>query len=330
MQPKTLTDFRTTFGKDVYKGFTDHPKHISSKYFYDERGDRLFQEIMDMPTYYLTRSEYAILEQHKEAICEHFIGDGDPFNLIELGAGDGKKTKILLRQLSGHGAPFTYQPVDISGNVLRQLEQSIRRELPGVSVKTNEGTYFETLDLLNDSSRQRKVLLFLGSNIGNLLHPQAVAFMKAIQQLMKADDSLLIGFDQKKHPQKILDAYNDPEGITAAFNKNLLLRINREFGGDFDPDNFLHWEVYDPESGTAKSYLVAKIKHQVWIKDLDLRVSFEAWESIHTEISQKYDDATVAWLAGKAGLRIIEQYADPDHEYKNYLFKKNGDESNME
>lgn len=322
MQTRTTTKFETDFHKDVYKGFTDYPKHISSKYFYDEQGDKLFQDIMAMPEYYLTRCEHGILERHKESICRQFSKNGSPFNLIELGAGDGHKTKILLKQLWEQQAEFIYQPIDISKNVLNLLEGAIGRELPGVEVQTRQGTYFNTLEHLNSIQHKRKVVLFLGSNIGNLLHPQAVKFLKGLKDLMGKDDLLFVGFDQKKHPQKILDAYNDAQGITAAFNKNVLLRINRELDGNFDPDNFLHWEVYDPESGTARSYLLATTKHTVSIKALGLTVAFEAWESIHTEISQKYDDATVQWLAEKAGLVAVEQYSDKDGYYKDYLFKR--------
>jgi dimethylhistidine N-methyltransferase len=322
MHTKSSIKFATSFHRDVYQGLTDHPKHLSSKYFYDERGDKLFQDIMEMPSYYLTRAEFDIFEKHKEEICNHFIGQGGPFNIIELGAGDGKKTKILLGQLWKQQAAFKYQAVDISANALAQLRQSVNRELPGVEVETMQGTYFETLTQLNKIQHQRKILLFLGSNIGNLLHPQAIEFLGGLQGLMGAEDLLFIGFDQKKHPQKILNAYNDPQGITEAFNKNVLVRINKELGGNFNPDNFLHWEVYDPESGTARSYLVAREKQIVSIDSLDLTVSFEAWETIHTEISQKYDDATVKWLSGKAGLVPIHQYSDPEGMYKNFLFKK--------
>lgn len=322
MQTDSSIKFATVFHRDVYQGLTDHPKHLSSKYFYDERGDKLFQDIMKMPSYYLTGAEHDIFEMYKAEICGRFIDRGQPFNLIELGAGDGKKTKILLRQLQEQQAVFRYQPVDISANVLAQLQQSINRELPGVTIETREGTYFDTLKELNKIQRDRKILLFLGSNIGNLLHRQAVEFLRGLQAQMGIEDLLFIGFDQKKHPQKILDAYNDPEGITAAFNKNVLVRINNELGGDFNPDTFMHWEVYDPESGTAKSYLVSRERQTVSIEALDLKVNFEAWETIHTEISQKYDDATVQWLAEEAGLSPIQMYSDPEGKYKNVLFKK--------
>ena len=322
MQQKTTLNATSQFHKDVYKGLSDFPKHLSSKYFYDARGDKLFQEIMAMPEYYLTNCEYRILDLYKDEICNEFFKGSKEFDLIELGAGDGKKTKILLKHLAVREIPFQYIPIDISQNALNQLESSIKNELPTVNVKALQGTYFETLEQLCSLQHKRKVIMFLGSNIGNLLHPQAVEFLMSIQQLMGEDDLFFIGFDQKKHPKTILDAYNDASGITERFNKNLLVRINKELDANFDLDKFIHWEVYDPETGTAKSYLVAKEKQTVHINEIDLTVSFEAWESIHTEISQKYDDQVVSWLADKAGMRISKIFSDENKLYKNYILKK--------
>lgn len=322
MQQKTATTFSTQFGEDVKKGLTDYPKHISSKYFYDERGDRLFQEIMSMPEYYLTNAEFDIFTQHKGAIVEKFGAAADNINLIELGAGDGKKTKILLEHMMRRKMSFKYTPIDISQNALDTLEKSLRMELPEIEVAPRQGTYFEVLDHLSALNGSRKVILFLGSNIGNLLHPDAVEFLRKLREAMNRGDMLFVGFDQKKDPQLILDAYNDPTGITEAFNKNVLRRINREFGGNFNLDNFLHWEVYDPESGTAKSYLVSNKEQTIRIKSLDLEVNFKAWETIHTEISQKYDDEVVHWLADKAGLSVAAVFSSQNKGYKNYLFKK--------
>src|SRR5699024_2173652 len=137
---------------------------------------------------------------------------------------------------------------------------------------------------------------------------------------MNPKDMLFMGFDQKKHPQIILDAYNDKAGITEAFNKNILVRINAELGGDFDLAKFLHWETYNTETGTAKSFLVSKEPQKVTISKLDLSVAFKAWESLHVEISQKYDDAVVKWLAGEAGLAVKESFTDDKGYYKNYVF----------
>lgn len=322
MHKESVTTFNSTFEEDVYQGLTDFPKHLSSKYFYDENGDKLFQDIMQLPEYYLTDAELEILKRHKERIADHFSAENEAFNLIEMGAGDGTKTKILLKHLQEIRAPFKYLPIDISSSVLEKLTDSLETKFPGIEVTPMQGTYFASLEEICKYQELKKVILFLGSNIGNLLHPQAIDFLEQVQQLMAKDDLFFVGFDQKKDPQRILDAYNDTTGVTEAFNKNVLLRINRELGGEFDPDKFLHWESYDPETGTAKSFLVTKEAQQVPIKALDLVVSFKRWETIHTEISQKYDDAVVTWLAGKSGLKIVDQFSDSKKLFKNYLFKK--------
>ncbi|TMU51016.1 L-histidine N(alpha)-methyltransferase [Flagellimonas algicola] len=322
MQNNQTRTFTSAFEQEVYEGLTSFPKHLSSKYFYDEIGDKLFQDIMAMPEYYLTNREFDILEANKAEISALFSRDGEVFSLFELGAGDGKKTKILLQYLVDNKIPFDYRPIDISQNALDQLENAIKQEIPEVEVNTLQGTYFDTLRDIDKVNGRKKVILFLGSNIGNLLHEPAIEFLKNLRDSINEGDLILMGFDQKKNPQTILDAYNDKTGITEAFNKNILARINRELGGDFVLDNFLHWEVYDPETGTAKSYLVSKAAQRINIESLGLQIRLKRWETIHTEISQKYDDATVEWLAEQSGLQIVTEFADNQNQYKNYVFKK--------
>lgn len=312
----------TDFEKEVHEGLTSFPKYLSSKWFYDKKGDKLFQDIMAMPEYYLTNCEYNIMERYAQELAKAFDNDKG-FDLIELGAGDGKKTKLLLKQLVQDDINFNYLPIDISQNALDSLEENLNKEMPRVNVKTQQGTYFEVLENISEYKTRKKVILVLGSNIGNLLHPQAIDFLQKLKNVMSKDDMLFMGFDQKKNPQTILDAYNDKAGITEAFNKNILHRINDEMDANFNPDQFLHWEVYDPESGTAKSYLVSKIKQDVQLKSLQLEVNFKQWESIHTEISQKYDDDIVNWLAEESGLNVHQQYTDDKNYYKNYIFKIN-------
>lgn len=317
--PETM--FESAFAEDTYKGLTSYPKYLLSKYIYDEKGDKLFQKIMEMPEYYLTACEFDILNLNATAIAESFSSENG-FDLIELGAGDGKKTKVLLKELVRKGSDFEYLPVDISQHVLDELEISLKKEIPEVKVKVQQGTYFKTLEKLSEYNSRKKVILVLGSNIGNLLHEKAVDFLAHIAKGMRQEDMLFMGFDQKKNPQAILDAYNDPAGITEEFNKNLLVRINNELGGEFDTDKFLHWETYNPETGTASSFLVSKISHTVKIKKLELEVNFDAWESIHTEISQKYDDSVVNWLADEAGLVVERSFRDKEDCFKNYIFRK--------
>lgn len=312
----------STFEKEVCEGLTAFPKHLSSKFFYDEVGDGLFQQIMALPEYYLTRAEYEIFETYTSDILQKFDANREGFDLIELGAGDGKKTKVLLKELLRQEYNFNYKPIDISENAIEGLVKNLKEEMPKILVQGQIGEYFEILDRLKHISDRKKVIMVLGSNIGNLLNARAIQFLKKLYNAMHSGDLLFMGFDQKKHPQKVLDAYNDKTGVTAAFNKNILTRINKELGGNFDLDKFMHWETYNPESGTAKSYLVSKEKQTIDINNLSLQVHFEAWESIHTEISQKYDDNTVQWLVKESGLSIVQTFSDQNNDYKNYLITK--------
>lgn len=322
MDEQTLIKADLQFANEIKKGLTDFPKHLSSKFIYDENGDKIFQEIMDMPSYYLTNCEYETLQRNRRQIVELFAKNSNSINLIELGAGDGKKTKLLLEELYNCNTNFKYTPIDISQNALDLLHSSLIKEYPNIEVDPFQGTYIESLKRIGNTGDEKNIILFLGSNIGNLLHEQAILFLQELEKTMKDEDMIFLGCDQKKDPQTILDAYNDPEGITEAFNKNILARINTELEGNFDLDKFKHWEVYDPQTGTAKSYLVSLEPQDVAIKMLDLELSFAQWETIHTEISQKYDDLTINELADKAGLKIAMAYADDKNYFKNYILVK--------
>ncbi|WP_378185586.1 L-histidine N(alpha)-methyltransferase [Aquimarina sp. W85] len=312
----------SSLAQEVQEGLTAFPKYLSSKFFYDKKGDALFQQIMALPEYYLTEAEHSILISHSSHIANSFSDQDEGFDLIELGAGDGKKTKVLLKELLSTKKNFTYHPIDISKNAVDGLVASLNTEFPELDVQGQIGEYFEVLDRLQHLSSRKKVIMVLGSNIGNLKHPRAIDFLKRLRDVMNTNDLLFMGFDQKKNPQTVLNAYNDTTGITAAFNKNILTRINKELDSNFDLDTFIHWETYDPESGTAKSFLVSTKKQTIAINDLDLQIQLEAWETIHTEISQKYDDEIVSWLADEAGLQISESFTDSQKRYKNYIFNK--------
>ncbi|MGB0950075.1 MAG: L-histidine N(alpha)-methyltransferase, partial [Marinirhabdus sp.] len=272
MKKPTERVLDTTFKKDVFEGLTATPKYLYSQYIYDKKGDKLFQDIMAMPEYYLTNCELEIFVEHTPAIAGIFDESEKGFDLIELGAGDGKKTKILLKYLSENNFNFTYKPIDISQNAIDGLTETLKKELPNIKVFGETGEYFEVLERLKKINARKKVLLFLGSNIGNLLHEKAIDFLSKLCGTLHGDDVIFMGFDQKKHPQTILDAYNDANGITEAFNKNLLHRINVEMGANFPVNKFMHWQVYDPETGTAKSYLMAKEAVQVQIPAIQLQV----------------------------------------------------------
>lgn len=320
----SLAGSKKAFALSILEGLEKHPKQLSSKYFYNKKGDRLFQKIMHMPEYYLTDCEYEIFDRQKQAILEH-IGHDEAFELIELGAGDGLKTKVLLRQFVDQNVDFQYRPVDISSSVLEQLSQSLTTELPNLEVAPLHGEYFQVLGELKDiGDHQKKVIFFLGANIGNLTKPQSRHFLSQLNDLLDPGDMVLLGIDLKKDPATILAAYNDPAGITAAFNLNLLERINNELGGQFELNQFKHWEAYNPVSGEAKSYIVSKKTQDVRIEALETSIHFDAWEAIEVELSQKYSIEEVDQLAKSANFKVVHNFFDSRHYFVDSLWVKEG------
>lgn len=310
------------FASDVLTGLKDRPKHISSKYFYDAKGDRIFQQIMALPEYYLTRCEYSIFKKHKKSLLREFSSSGsEEFDLIELGAGDGTKTKILLEHLLKEKVGFRYYPIDISANVLKELVDDLHKLFPRLNVKGMPYEYFEALKQINEHHNgRRKVVLFLGSNIGNFDQPTAKNFLKELNNTLNPGDMVLVGMDCKKDPKVIKKAYDDTAGITKSFNLNLLERINRELKGNFQISNFNHYAVYNPETGMAQSFLLSKKDHYVEI--LDERIHFDAWETVHTEISQKYDRFMIDSMAENAGFSIQENFYDDKKYFVDSLWIK--------
>lgn len=308
------------FARDIRRGLTRSPKKLSSRYFYDERGDRLFQAIMDMPEYYLTNCEYEILTTYRAEICQPLL-QRQPFEIIELGAGDGIKTRILLRHLLENGANFSYRPIDISQNALDGLEKALHTEMPQLSVQPLQGEYFQVLSNLKENDHLPKIVLFLGANIGNLDRLQARDFLRQLHDALNPGDYLLIGFDLKKDPAVILNAYNDAAGITAEFNLNLLRRINRELQADFDLSAFKHWESYNPATGETKSYIVSTQAQTVYIGALKLEISFEAWEAIDVELSLKYSRSEIEALAREAGFEQLATFGDARDYFVDTLWQ---------
>lgn len=310
-----------SFAQEILDGLHQNPKTLPSKYFYDEVGDKLFQDIMAMPEYYLTKAELEVLTTFKTQILKDVNPDEGGFDLLELGAGDGMKTKVLLKELLENQVNFTYKPLDISANALQLLKDDLQKEMSGLSVAPIHGDYFDSLKKLKDSDDNRqKLILFLGSNIGNLSIKEATRFLHHLSENLNTGDCLLIGFDLKKNPEVILSAYNDAAGITKSFNKNLLTRINTELNANFNLNTFEHHPVYNPETGTAKSYLVSTKQQDVYFEKLDETISLYPWESIHTEISQKFDHKTIEKMASEANLGMKEVYTDSKRFYANYLF----------
>ncbi|MGA0555613.1 L-histidine N(alpha)-methyltransferase [Larkinella sp. VNQ87] len=321
----TGPDGLSDLAREVLEGLTKTPKRLSSRFFYDAEGSRLFAEIMHLPEYYLTRSEYEILETSKQELLRRFSADGRPFELVELGAGDGLKTKLLLGHFWDEKADFTYAPVDISDSALENLTADLRKKWPHMKLEPQHGEYFEAIERLANRSgveRPRLVVLFLGSNIGNFAPDEAVGFFRQINESLQPGDLVLTGFDLQKHPAVIHAAYNDRQGLTKAFNLNLLRRINRELDADFDVSAFDHYETYSPETGEARSYLVSQKVQTVTIRDLNLRVAFQYGEIIHTEISRKFTRSDVEQLAEQSGFQLTGWLTDCKHYFADVIFQK--------
>lgn len=307
------------FAKDTLEGLASIPKRLSSKYFYNDIGSRIFQDIMQMPEYYLTDCELEVFTSQHHEILSAFKADNKAFELIELGAGDGLKTKVLLSSLMNQKIDFKYIPIDISKKAVTGLVHDIKNQIPDLPVEGIVGDYFKLIKKLN--GQYRKIILFLGSNIGNFEWHESIRFLQHLRSVINIDDMVFIGFDLKKDPELILNAYNDPSGHTAAFNLNLLKRINDELGGHFDLLNFMHEEVYDEQTGTAKSYLISRKKQSVSIEKLGKAFEFEACEKMLMEMSQKYDLELIGELAEKSGFQIVRNFMDSRQYFMNSLWK---------
>ena len=309
-----------SFAKDVLAGLTAKSKYLSSKYFYDDNGSRIFQEIMNMPEYYLTDAEFEILSMQSKQIIDA-LEFSTPFNIIELGAGDGFKTFKLLEYLVNNNVNFNYVPIDISQEAMDILSERLKKRLPGINIKPKVGDYFEILSANKDSDYP-SLLLFLGGNIGNYLEDKANELIKLFNDNMKVRDKLLIGFDLKKNPITIHNAYYDKHGITKRFNLNLLLRINRELNADFKIDDFDFYCHYNPITGEVKSYIVSLTKQRVNIKALNTYVEFDYNELIWTELSKKYALDEICNLAETNNFKLKSNFLDCKHYFADSLWEK--------
>ncbi len=320
MQSSSATK-QNTFAEDVLRGLSATPKFLSSKYFYDDEGSRLFQQIMNLPEYYLTRSEFEIFSNQTGEIYQSFIEQSETFDLIELGAGDGTKTSLLVDYFLKRNADLKYVPIDISAEALNSLTEKFRVQFPGLAMQTEQGDYFQTLQTFRQKSDRRKIILFLGSNIGNFSKEQAQNFFRQLRAVMNETDLLFVGFDLQKDPRTILRAYDDAQGVTAAFNLNLLTRINRELGGNFNAQDFSHYAGYHPIEGAARSFLISRKAQTVSIESIGQTFEFAAWEPIFMEISQKYSLAMINELADASGFQAAKNFFDSRNFYTNSLWK---------
>ncbi len=309
----------SSFKEDVRRGLSGTKKYLSSKYFYDEIGDQLFVEIMNLPEYYLTRSEHEILRTHAPTIIDKFA-EKTPFSLIELGAGDGTKTLEILKALSKQNTKFAYRPVDISEHAIHNLEKRLNTELSDIEVSGIVGDYFQVLSEFDKN--EPKAILFLGSNIGNMTDDVAKGFMEKLSQFMNSGDHLLVGFDLIKSKDIVLPAYNDSQGITKQFNLNLLTRMNKELGADFKLEQWEHAPDYNETTGLTTSAIKSTCDQQVYFETLGERYTFKKDELIHTEISRKYNLEIIHQITENCDFQICADLRDQKGYFTDIIFKK--------
>jgi L-histidine N-alpha-methyltransferase len=291
---------------EVAAGLSAPQKELSPKYFYDHRGSELFEEITRLPEYYPTRTERALLATWMPALIPR-LGTRA---LVELGAGSAEKSRIILSAMRSAGTAELYVPIDVSASFLDQAAAQLRREYPGLSVEP------VVADIAEEFERPRSLphpalYAFLGGTIGNFYPPAAIRLLSRVRAAMEKQDRFLLGVDLRKDVNRIEAAYNDSQGVTAAFNRNMLLVLNHELGSDFDPALFEHRAFYEPVNHRIEMHLVSTVEQEVRVPGIGL-VHFDRGESIRTEISCKHDRESVAELFNASGLRIETWRPDPD------------------
>lgn len=304
----------------VLEGLSQKEKSLPSRLFYDDEGSIFFQKIMSLPEYYPTRCEMEILKTHREAIID--VISGDSVNMIELGSGDGQKTVVLLDTLADRKIDTTYVPIDISEQaiktVLGKMEDRYKGSIGGHGLVAE---YFEGLDWITTESEKKNVVLFLGSNIGNFSNPAAMRFLRQLWYSLNNGDYLLIGFDLKKDPHVLRQAYNDSQGITSAFNLNLLDRINRELDANFDRSKFTHQGHYSVRQGAMESYIISLEEQTVRVGALGKEFQFLPWEGVHVEYSNKYLFNEIEDFASSTGYEVLENFFDSKKYYVDSIWK---------
>lgn len=303
---------RAAFIEDARAGLTSVPKTLPPRCFYDAKGSRLFEEICGLPEYYLTRAEFEILRAHADEAAEQFQ---EPAALVELGSGSSVKTRLLIEAfLRQHGA-LRYVPIDISSSALEESSAALRQEYPRLEIQPVTGEYAVGFQQLAAETDRPKLILFLGSNIGNMNPQEAQAFLRRMRGCMSSRDRALVGIDLRKSRAVLEAAYDDAAGVTAQFNMNLLERINRELGGNFNLDMFAHRAFYNAAEGRVEMHLVSLQAQRVQIEAAGIEVGFEAGETIHTENSYKFTLEQIDALAEASGFAVEARRFDSGRRF---------------
>lgn len=305
------------FSAAVRDGLSKKQKALPCRFLYDFEGSILFERITQEPAYYLTRSERSIFEKYADEIAAHFGGD---VSLVELGGGNSAKTRLLIEAVIRKQNKLHFANIDISSEYLLDCAEALLRDYEGLDVSAIPAEYLPALDALPPPSGPR-VFLFLGSNIGNFSPKEATSLLCRLNSLVQPEDAVLVGLDRKKDAQTIINAYNDAAGITAAFNKNILARVNCELCGDFVPANFEHFAPYLEDLGHVEMRLVSKLPQTVRVEEFGEEYDFEAGEYIHTEDSYKYSAQEFAAIASSCNLDIVKTWSDDNDWFDVHLLK---------
>lgn len=318
---RRLSDGRdaSSFAEDVRAGLTDSRKSLSPKYFYDDLGSQLFEAICHLPEYYLTRAEREILRNHAAEIVALA---GGPARLVELGSGSAEKTRYLIQALLDRQGSLQYLPIDISSASLERSSLELLQIYPRLSITAYAADYFTALKALAEGTGggERTIALFLGSNIGNFDPDASRAFLSEVRRVLKPGDALLVGADLKKAAEVLIPAYDDALGVTSAFNRNLLVRMNRELEADFEVAKFRHRADYNEELGRVEIRMVSLEQQTVRLRALDLEITFREGETIHTENSYKFDVEQLAEMARATGFALEKTWLDSAQRFSFNLF----------
>ncbi|HXM34306.1 MAG TPA: L-histidine N(alpha)-methyltransferase [Pyrinomonadaceae bacterium] len=306
----------TDFAEDVRRGLSSQSKQFFPKYLYDELGSQLFEAICLLPEYYPTRAENEILTHYADEIVEL---TGRPNTLIEMGSGSASKTRLLIEALLRTQSALLFVPVDISASALESSSRILLQSYPSLRIEAYAAEYFNGLEALSNMPRGRTLALFLGSNISNFEPAEAHAFLRATRAMLRHGDALLLGADLKKDREVLEAAYNDAHGVTAAFSRNILARINRQLGGHFDLRTFRHHAFFNEEKSRIEIHLESNKSQTISIDQLDLEVRFTAGELIHAENSYKYDLDDIAGFALQSGFKCERTWLDQLKQFSSNL-----------
>lgn len=301
------TSLLEEFATDVLQGLSPAKKYLPPKYFYDGRGSKLFEAICETPEYYVTRTEHNILCRNADSIVAKLPKDA---SLVEFGSGSSVKTRLVIEALLRRNSTLRYHPIDISSSALASSAAELTKNYPALQVRSIHAEYFDGMESLSTITNGPKLILFLGSNIGNFEPAEAVNFLREIHSRMNPEDRLLVGVDMVKALATLEAAYNDAQGVTAEFNLNLLRRINRELGGDFDLDAFRHLALFNPAKSRIEMHLESLADQTVTVKAIDKEFAFARGETIHTENSYKYTEEKLEALLETALFELSEQWSD--------------------